>query len=194
MRGIITFSTLASLDVFNPVVNSTSRLMSEKTNKLFKGLRKGLGGVRLRVQEANLFRSRSPSPSPSPRKAADGTANDMDAIRATSVSSNRNPHAEAVECESLPSRPRENSETRNPRPRSPPPSQTVTPFIMINNGQAVESGGTSSLAGNRGPQSPNQEWLSLLPPVLISELIYFSLTQASQLGKLSRGWNRHLTN
>lgn len=160
MRGIITFSTLASLDVFNPVVNSTSRLMSEKTNKLFKGLRKGLGGVRLRVQEANPFRSRSPSPSPSPRKAAGGTANDMGASRATSVSSHRNPQAEAVECESLPSSPRENSETCNPRPRSTPPSQTVTPLITINNSQAVESGGTSGLTGNRGPQSPNQEWLS----------------------------------
>ena len=56
---------------------------------------------------------------------------------------------------SLPSRPRENSEASSSQPRFTTPSQTV------------EIGEVSGLTENRGPQSPNQEWVSPLPPLLV---------------------------
>lgn len=140
--------------------------MSEKPNKIIKGLKKGLGGVRLRIQGAKPLRSRSLLPSLSAGKVS-GTANDLDISRTTPVSLNRNRQAEAMERGSLPSRPRENSEASSSQPRFTTPSQTAIPSIMINNGQAVEIGKVSGLTENRGPQSPNQEWVSLLPPLLV---------------------------
>lgn len=128
--------------------------MSEKPNKIIKGLKKGLGGVRLRIQGAKPLRSRSLLPSLSAGKVS-GTANDLDISRTTPVSLNRNRQAEAMERGSLPSRPRENSEASSSQPRFTTPSQTV------------EIGEVSGLTENRGPQSPNQEWVSPLPPLLV---------------------------
>ena len=114
-----------------------------------------------RMAKVNPFRSRPNSPSPSARNAASGTADGLDIRRAASVPSRRNSLTGAAEREYLPNHPLGGSGTSDTRPCSMPPLQVAIPPIVINDGRAGEDGEISNLKENPGPQSPNQEWVSL---------------------------------